>query len=243
MKILAVGDIHGRSINAVIEDMDRNDKVVFIGDYLDSFDETVAKQIYEFQRVIELKKENPDKVVLLIANHDWHYIDGYNGTSGFKQETFVQANPLFKENEDLFQLAYQVDNYLFTHAGIDARYWQEVEEQAPIFLKRFSMNFEDLGKTYADKLNTLYKLRYDHLFKVDGFRSNSRAPHNKPGGPIWADKRNTEKNLLKSIHQIVGHTPVQEIERVGDDEQSITYIDCHYNVGNAYFPGLHVVEI
>lgn len=45
------------------------------------------------------------------------------------------------------------------------------------------------------------------------------------GGVTWADKRETAVDMLKGYHQVVGHTPVKDIETIRYADSSVTYID------------------
>ncbi|HSC52600.1 MAG TPA: metallophosphoesterase [Phnomibacter sp.] len=86
MKIIALGDIHGRTAwKQIVANMDF-DRVVFVGDYFDSRDNhTGAEQVQNFKEIIAYKKANMQKVVLLFGNHDFHYLNMVNETySGFQ---------------------------------------------------------------------------------------------------------------------------------------------------------------
>ena len=77
-KILVVPDVHGRIFwkEPVARYIDSVDKVVFLGDYLDPYDEEdgMADDIFEnLLEIVELKRKNMGKVVLLKGNHDQHY--------------------------------------------------------------------------------------------------------------------------------------------------------------------------
>jgi glutamate racemase len=51
-----------------------NSKYVFLGDYLDPY-ENINREalICNLKDIIQLKKEHIDNVVLLLGNHDLHY--------------------------------------------------------------------------------------------------------------------------------------------------------------------------
>ena len=82
---LIIGDVHGRDfwaepVNKVLSDTGAH--IIFLGDYLDlypyEFDwsqdinwNMVA--IDRFKNIIELKRANPDRITLLIGNHDCGY--------------------------------------------------------------------------------------------------------------------------------------------------------------------------
>jgi hypothetical protein len=75
VRILAIGDIHGRDSWKDIINDNVFDKVVFLGDYFDSREEiSGAKQLYNFKEILQFKKYNIDKVVLLVGNHEFHYL-------------------------------------------------------------------------------------------------------------------------------------------------------------------------
>src|SRR3954452_22915827 len=86
MKIVALGDTHGRTIWKHIVERETYDKVVFIGDYFDTHEGvSVAQQKRNFKDIIECKQSDKNKVVLLFGNHDFHYLSamgtqysGYN---------------------------------------------------------------------------------------------------------------------------------------------------------------------
>ena len=214
MKIIAIGDIHGRDTWKKV-DIDAFDKVVFIGDYVDSRILSAPIIIHNFKEIIAFKKALPDKVVLLLGNHDIQYLfypDFPNG--GLMENSQKELTELFVSNRDLFQMAYQVKNYLFTHAGVSCNWYNE-------HVKYFESNPTAVG----DVLNAMYfdHKEYDALFEASHLRSGS----DRFGGIVWADKLETQNDFLAGYHQIVGHTKVPKIERhdgAGDDS-SITYID------------------
>ena len=76
-KILVFGDIHGRTFwkKPAMELVDKVDKIIFLGDYLDSYpDEWSEKHdrwddLTNFMDIVEFKSEHNDKAVLLLGNH------------------------------------------------------------------------------------------------------------------------------------------------------------------------------
>lgn len=73
-KILILPDIHGRQFwkKAVEEWSNKVNKIIFLGDYLDSYpDEGITRKnaIRNFEEIIDYKINNKDKVVLLLGNH------------------------------------------------------------------------------------------------------------------------------------------------------------------------------
>ena len=73
-KILIIGDVHGRQFWKIpcLDHADEFEKIVFLGDYLSPYpyeEITNKKAIDVFKEIIEFKKENLKKVVLLMGNH------------------------------------------------------------------------------------------------------------------------------------------------------------------------------
>jgi predicted phosphodiesterase len=71
MKIIALGDIHGRTNwEKIVDNEMDSDKIIFIGDYFDSRDSISAlEQIHNFKEIIKLKKIYPEKFIILFGNH------------------------------------------------------------------------------------------------------------------------------------------------------------------------------
>ncbi len=67
MKTLILGDTHGRSNWKLAIYQEQPDRIIFIGDYFDSFEISGIEQIDNFKQIIQYKNDNPQvEVVLLI---------------------------------------------------------------------------------------------------------------------------------------------------------------------------------
>jgi predicted MPP superfamily phosphohydrolase len=118
MKHIIIGDPHGKDVWKQI-DFEEYDKVVFLGDYVDSF--TLPDLVIDqnLQDIIALKKDHPYKIILLLGNHDIQYLYYPEfRCSGYRDSMKRPLQALFTYNRELFQVAYQCKNHLFTHAGI-----------------------------------------------------------------------------------------------------------------------------
>lgn len=221
IEILSIGDVHGFDTWKKFGDIQNlldnpklkvydYDYYVFVGDYVDSFTKTNMEILDNLKEIIKLKKNHKDRVILLWGNHDIQYLTSYreHGCSGYRPEAYFDLHELFRKNRNLFQLAFQIDNYIWTHAGIH-RGWYEYE-------------FPYKSKNIADDLNKAFEENNKSIFNV-GYMRGGR---NDVGGPLWADMQETSKKPLKGYHQIVGHTRINELKRViKDDNTSVTYID------------------
>lgn len=236
MVIKTIGDVHGHKEwkNAVYLFDEQNnikecligkgvDKVIFLGDYVDDWElknEVIYNNLIE---IINLKKKYPDNVILLWGNHDVAYLRD-EWVSGHRPEMKADLVEIFRKNLKLFQLAYQQDNIIWTHAGIHKGWWKYYAEPALEGKKetRFAP-FVVLCENIADKLNLMMEFNYENIFMV----GLCRGGIDKVGGPLWADKREIYDNPLPNFEQIVGHNPVKKpMKYEKNNRTSITFCDC-----------------
>jgi predicted MPP superfamily phosphohydrolase len=237
VKILSIGDVHGKDnwkypINywGNKSSIDEFDYIVFVGDYVDSFDIKDEFMLNNLLDIIKLRKEYPNKVVLLWGNHDIQYLFGetkYRCT-GFRESIYHELNRIFIENRDIFQLAFQYKNYIWSHAGIHRGWYKTfIEEKTHIIRNGEKKDYLEIDKSgnIADILNFCFEARHDGIFNI----SWHRGGNDSVGGPLWADKNETYKKPIIGYHQIIGHSRVDCVKtykNYGDDLTSTTYIDC-----------------
>ena len=107
MKIIAIGDIHGRDCwIKIVEQNPDADLFLFEGDYFDSFTIPALEQINNFKLIVKFRDENPNKVIMLFGNHDFSVY--YNMK--------LDLERLIKEN--ILKACYIYENILFSHAGV-----------------------------------------------------------------------------------------------------------------------------
>lgn len=194
------------------------DKLVFLGDYCDSFTHSNLDMVHTVTQVIRVKQENPDKVELLIGNHDLPYMNSmlYGACSGFRPDAYPEVSKLFADNDKLFNIAYQKGKHLFSHAGVINR-WLHLN-------KDVMDKWREDGDTIADTLN---RIRFTHnvvdLYSVGRARGGTRW---NAGGPMWADMVESIVDALLGYHQYVGHTPIKAVRKHDiDHATSIMYLD------------------
>jgi metallophosphoesterase superfamily enzyme len=119
MKTIILGDTHGNDIWKKIVEEESPDKVIFVGDYFDSFDISFAKQMYNFNEILDYKKSGNAEVTLLIGNHDYHYLPFvYENYSGYQMHNRMTIENAFYENMNHFKICHSIDNILISHAGV-----------------------------------------------------------------------------------------------------------------------------
>ena len=214
MKTIVLGDTHGRSNWKLAIAQDQPDRIIFIGDYFDSFDFSGVEQIDNFKQIIQYKENNPQvEVVMLIGNHDHHYFPeiGYTGTSGFQSTMAPSIMQVIDENRHHLQMAYGFDNFLFTHAGV-----------SPVFMDQvFGPDFNWSIENVVVDLNELFRYK-PKAFDFNGLESSG---DNTTQTPIWIRPRslmsankNHPKGLKKDYIQVVGHTQMRRLDLTGSDK-------------------------
>lgn len=219
LKTISVGDLHGHDVWQGI-DADRFDKIIFVGDYLDSFDKSNTEILHNLKEIIEFKKAYPEKVILLIGNHELSYFYFPDFTcEGFRAEARPALQILFNDNRDMFQVAYQHKKYLWTHAGVSSKWLSEFK---PLAEERGIWN-DNLP--LADILNMANEtsLRIK-LFQKSGKRMRY-GDTDLVGGIMWADISETREDYLDGYNQVAGHTPIERNTTIEYNVSSITYID------------------
>ena len=217
MKLVAIGDIHGRDIwkQIVAKEHDDTDEFVFVGDYFDSFTVKGLDQINNFLDIIDFRNTSIyHKVTLLIGNHDYHYYPGIedNGTSGYQTLMAPSIKHVVSDNKQYLQAAYQVGEFVFTHAGLSSEWLDDMVDEWSVDSLDATIN--DLFRFQPQKLAYRpYKQVGSTVYGVGGYGSETFQ------GPLWirpkalmAANRDTLRN---QIIQVVGHTPQDTIDIKG----------------------------
>jgi hydrogenase maturation factor len=215
MKLVAIGDIHGRNIwKQIIAQEQDADEFVFVGDYFDSFTIKGPDQINNFLDIIEFKEQSKIPVTLLIGNHDHHYYPGVDdsGTSGYQILLAPSIKHVVGDNKQYLQAAYQVGEFVFTHAGLSSEWLDDTIEDWNVDNVVEKVN--DLFQYQPGKIAyRSYKQVGDQVYGAQGYGNEAFQ------GPIWirpaALMNANKKTLRKKIIQVVGHTPQDNIDIEG----------------------------
>ena len=215
MKLVAIGDIHGRDYwKQIIEQEQDANVFVFVGDYFDSFTIKGPDQINNFLDIVEFKKSSKVPVILLIGNHDYHYYPGIedSGTSGYQTLMAPSIKHVVSDNKQYLQAAYQVGEFVFTHAGLSSEWLDDIIPGWDVDSLDATIN--DLLKFQPNKLAyRSYKQDLSTVYGVGGYGSETFQ------GPLWIRPKAlmaaNKKTLRKQIIQVVGHTPQETIDIKG----------------------------
>lgn len=225
-KILIIPDVHGREFwIEPCAHIDDYDKVIFLGDYVSPYPYekiTNAHAMKIFKEIIKFKKENNDKVVLLMGNHDFSYINSNICECRTDYVNYNKLNKLYTSNIKLFDLAWETTindkRYFFSHAGVRKSWFNT-------WIKNKLFEWNNEGLPDAEYFNNLFHATYDngrnyetkstHDFEIAmGIYSRYRGWDGWDNGSIvWADinEYSDENNIeYPNVYFICGHTQLQD---------------------------------
>lgn len=217
MKLLVIGDVHGRNDWEKIVDQEF-DKVIFIGDYFDSWSIPFDVQLTNFQKILDFKASQPDKVILLIGNHDYHYLafteDRY---SGYQGEHCAVINAFLAEAiaNGQMQMCTVEQDFLFTHAGVTKTWCKS----AGINLN--NPNNPANPNNLEGSINKCFMYTPD-FFKFMDFQGADNSGNNIYQSPIWVRPESLLQDKIDGYTQVVGHTTQNTIDAAAD----VIFIDC-----------------
>lgn len=202
MKYIIIPDVHGRDfwkkpVNDYIEKNDTH--IIFMGDYLDTYEfEHISNlhAINKFKQIIELKKRYPEKITLLLGNHDAHYLKIFKDVykCRYIRDYYFEIQDLFEENFSLFDIATEIidgtNRILITHAGVTMGWIEYMKSRFKYEIEHDTNAKESALKYTTEKFdcNWLNSLKDDPngmwLLWIVG---RSRGGRGIAGSCIWAD--------------------------------------------------------
>lgn len=224
--MIIIPDIHGRTFWNVPEVVNHlgEEHVIFLGDYLDPYDYegiNTAQAFDNLLSIVELKKQHPDKVTLLLGNHDLHYMDGRLEGGRYDYLHGLRNRQFFTENAHLFQITYEAEfggkKFLFTHAGL-LRGWVETNRNffggpAPEAVPTL------LNDMWADPV------RRKTLLATLADIPYSRWGNTEFGSPVWSDVEDIDDSVeeIEGVYQIFGHSQQLKDTVIGEH---FACLDC-----------------
>lgn len=200
-KIVCWGDLHGRNCwKDIVAQNSNADLYISIGDYLDTHENiTGEQQLENFKDILQFKRDNKEKVILLIGNHDFHYMsfvmEHYSGFQSGMQYIFkTTLEEALKE--DLLQMCHIQDKYLFSHAGV-SKTW--LNSTMSIGLK----------ENVDEHINDVFLHQPTKYFTFKGVNPYG---DDITQSPIWIRPQSLFEDGLKEFIHIVGHTTQNSIK-------------------------------
>jgi len=206
-KRVVVGDPHGRwgAVKHIYE-RENPDEFIILGDYFDSFTIHPIDQRECYENILKLREEHmksgKGKFIMLIGNHDMHYLTDYIGQhSGYNRETEGFAGYFVERDmvKGILQYVYidKTNRIIYSHAGVSMRW-----------LKKWCD-----GKLENITNELPYKaFEFSYLGNGDMFGS---SPFN---GPTWIRPEGLTKVTYKDDNgpwtQVFGHTASESPSRL-----------------------------
>lgn len=235
MKILVIGDIHGRKFwrETIHNNLHRVDKVIFLGDYLDPYNDEIhdnyltksmeCERFEDSQNLLKmlndivlLKKNEPNKYILLTGNHTDSYIwSKFHAATRTDYKNWELYHKFFSQNLEFFNLVWVEDNVIFSHAGITDGWARKVWEKF-----RYP---ESAYKSIMDVALALHDIPLtnvnDEYIQLISDISYYRWGYSDYGSCEWADiKEHVNMSNTKvfdpigedEIYQVFGHTQLKK---------------------------------
>lgn len=198
MKVLVIPDVHLKPRifyrASVIMHQGIADRAVCLMDIADDWDKQYNIGLYEetYNAAISFAKEYPD-TVWCYGNHDvsyiWHMPEtGYSSmASATVQKKLIDLKTALPENNPI-KYVQRIDNVLFSHGGVCDYF---VREYVP------ASKYHNVDEV----IDTINSLGVDEMWK--------------DASPIWLRPQDSNIKMYKprKMLQVVGHTPVKQIER------------------------------
>ena len=223
--MIIIPDTHGRDFwrEPVAEYLGK-EHIFFLGDYLDPYEYegiSTSEALIRFIEIVELKRENPDGITLLLGNHDLHYMSGDLMGSRYDFTHAFLIKKIIVENSALFELGHVLDDgdtkVLFTHAGL-RKGWVMAHKE---FFEK------DSPANVAHTLNEMWTdaAWRPYLYRILSDISTSRCGYSAYGSPIWNDIEDMadDPEEYPGWYQIFGHSQQESEPVIGEH---IACLDC-----------------
>jgi hypothetical protein len=193
---LAIGDIHGRNHwkQYLKEDFS---EFYILGDYFDSPVVSFSKQYRNFTEIVMAARRD-SRIKLCLGNHDYHYLGKINNEryTGFQAANWFDIHEILEKNIDLLKIVYvTADNYVISHAGLSATFMNKMKS---------------LGINTIGGINDAFTKDRKILI----FNGTETHGDDITQSPIWIRPDSLCTDPIVGYNQIVGHTPMYEIEEV-----------------------------
>lgn len=234
-KYLLVPDVHGREfwrepVTKVLSD-DSDMHIIFFGDYVDPYpaeNVTTEKALSVFHDILSLKDENPDRITLLLGNHDLHYIKpNIMGRVRYDYKRRYEIQDLMVENHDKFSLCKIVEcedgtRILISHAGVRTSW---VEACHKLFGGYDITQFDEYLNA---RFQECFEEEDDELWDALSYISSYRGGLDSMGSLVWADllEHVDSDEPYQDFVQIFGHSQLR-FPIHWKDKNEFYCIDCH----------------
>ena len=234
MRILIIPDVHGRKFwrEAINNNIGQVDKVIFLGDYLDPYEDEIqkhpenmeCKDFYDsasllkiLEDITSLKKNEPGKYILLTGNHSDSYIwSRFRAARRTDYRNWEKYHKFFSQNLNLFNLVFVENNVIFSHAGFTEGWTKKFCQNSGLEFKSILHTAKIIQNIPVEDIHN-----NDNLVNLIGEISYHRGGDFPNGSFEWADlfehldvKNSKLDNIIaygeKGTFQVFGHSHIKK---------------------------------
>lgn len=194
MKYIIAGDVHGKW-ERVEEALAKEGKKIFVGDFQDSFDRSIADHAKCYDLVLEAIDKGEARAIF--GNHELSYMMGHHRCSGYtsaRKDMFVSYEKRISDKFEPYLLL--APDFLVSHAGLTEHIW-EME----------NLTLDSLSK----KLDEWWPDTHSPMHQIGRYRGGWATV----GGLFWCDF-NAEFEPITGLNQVFGHTAGKGIRKRGN---------------------------
>ena len=223
MKLLILGDIHGRLCWLDIINKEKPDKVIFMGDYVSTHDKDISsdQQCSNLEDILNYKEQNNTSTILLRANHDNQHL-GYSWAecSGYFPEVAEWMSGIKERFLSLTQWIHIEDFIVFSHAGISNTWFKSL----------------NLGEPTRENLLKINTLEPSEKFAFTPERYGDFYGDSKTQPCTWIRPQALLSDPIPGWTQVVGHTAPKY------PGELISHLPEHLKMEYNTMPGLWCVD-
>ncbi len=200
MRTIIISDLHNRVdwVEPTLSSL-QYDKVIFLGDYFDDFDDTV-EDVKKVAKWLKQSLPKPDRIHLCGTHEMWYRFPDnpfLQASGNTKQKSNVINYILTAKDWNLLKLCYYEQGFLLTHAGVHSYLLGKNNLSTQEMLNRIKSETE---KALQDVRNGKINPWLDAGFARGGLQ--------RVGGITWLDWLD-EFEPVPYLNQIVGHTQLR----------------------------------
>ena len=214
MKIVVLGDIHGRAVWKDIIAKEQPNQAIFLGDYVSTHDNVSdEEQVSNLKEILRYKDEHP-KTILLRGNHDLQHLcyDWAECSDYFPRVAELMAD-LKEEFLAKTQWIYVMGNTVFSHAGISKKW-----------LAANHLTLDGINELEPSELFG-FSIKYDW----DVYGTSPEQP------PTWIRPSTLFSVAIHGYDQVVGHTEVKHCLNMKDTSGTSNNLWLCDALGNGFY--------
>ena len=216
MRTLIISDLHNRIdwVEPALSSL-QYDKVIFLGDYLDDFDDSV-ENIKKVAKWLKQSLSMPDRIHLCGTHEMWYRFPSnpfLRSSGNTEQKSNVINHILTEKDWNTLKLCYYEQGFLLTHAGVHSYH-----------LGKNNLGTQEmLNRIKSETEKALHDIRIGKInpWLDAGF---ARGGLQVVGGIIWLDWLD-EFEPVPYLNQIVGHTQLRYPEEKSTENSKNYCID------------------